>query len=137
MTPEHLVHARALIGTRWKHRGRSNAKTDCVGLVVLSLRRAGIAVEDRRLYGREPHKDGLREELRRQFGEPSRVAQVGDIGLFRGTVYPLHVAFFGDYYLGGLSLVHASNAPTENKVVEVAYSWEWPKRFIEAYRVTP
>lgn len=135
MTPGHVATARALIGRGWRHRGRGPVWFDCVGLIVISLQANGIPVEDRQFYGKTPHKDGLRSELRRQFGEPHGEPQVGDIGLFRGTLYPLHVGIFAEHPNGGLSLIHASNEPTLGRVVAHRYVGDWPERFVEAYSV--
>jgi hypothetical protein len=134
--PAHVVHARALIGTRWSHRGRSNRRIDCVGLVVVSLTRAGVTVQDRLLYGRDPNQDRLRDALVDEFGPaiPKAKAQVGDIALLRGFVYPLHVGILGDYAYGGLSLIHANNAPTVMKVCEQRLAGDMFDRLLEVYR---
>lgn len=136
MIPAHVVHARALIGTRWSHRGRSNRRIDCVGLVVVSLQRAGVTVQDRLLYGRDPNQDRLREALVAEFGPaiPKYQARVGDIALLRGFVYPLHVGILGDYPLGGLSLIHANNRPTVMKVCEERLAGDTFARLLEVYR---
>jgi hypothetical protein len=133
MTPPHVSTARALIGKRWRHRGRGPTWFDCLGLIVVSLHANGRMVTDRKQYGREPHKDGLREALQAEFGAPLPAPVVGSIGLFRGDEYPLHVGIFGDYPLGGLSLIHSSNDPTVRCVTEHRYAGEMAERFIEAY----
>lgn len=133
MTPGHVATARALVGTRWGHRARGPRRIDCVGLVVVALQANRIPVRDREVYGREPYMDGLREELQAQFGAPHAVPRLGDIGLFRGVEYPLHVGIFGDYPGGLLSLIHANNMPTVRKVCEHRFAGEWQSRFIEAY----
>lgn len=136
MTPLHVVHARCLIGTRWSHRGRSERRIDCVGLVVLALQRAGVEVQDRKLYGRDPNQDRLREALTVEFGPaiPKEQARVGDIALLRGFVYPLHVGILGDYPHGGLSLIHANNAPTVMAVCEQRLAGQMLDRLLEVYR---
>lgn len=136
MIPAHVVHARTLIGTRWSHRGRSHRRIDCVGLVVVSLTRAGLAVKDRLLYGRDPDQDRLREALVEEFGPalPKSQARVGDIPLLRGLRYPLHVGILGDYPYGGLSLIHANNAPTVMAVCEQRLAGDMFDRLIEVYR---
>lgn len=137
MIPLHVTHARALIGTRWSHRGRSSKRIDCVGLIVVSLAKAGRQVKDRLVYGKEPHEDGLREALIAEFGQPAhkRQAQVGDVGLFRGAEYPLHVGIIGNYSLGGLSVIHANNEPGVRKVCENRLAEQWLDRLLEVYRV--
>lgn len=138
MIPQHVTAARAFIGTRWSHRGRvPGHKLDCVGLVVCALAAAGRKVQDRALYGREPEKDNLRAALVAEFGPalPKAQARVGDIGLFRGRVYPLHVGILGDYAFGGLSVIHGSNEPGVMKVTENRLAEQWLDRLLEVYRV--
>lgn len=134
MTPEHVHHARALIGTRWRHRGRGPAKLDCVGLVVVSFRKAGRVLRDRTHYGRSPVKDDLRAALIAEFGPPvARDPEPGDVALLRGFKYPHHVAIFADYVRGGLSLVHASNQPTVQAVCETQFNDFWRKRLLAVF----
>lgn len=137
MTPKHVTAARAWLGTRWRHRGRRpGVWLDCVGLVVCALEAAGRRVKDRLLYGREPEKDNLRAALIEEFGQPlpKAQAQVGDIALFRGVEYPLHVGIIGDYALGGLSVIHACNEPGARKVTENRLAEQWLDRLLEVYR---
>lgn len=134
MIPPHVATARALIGKRWRHRARGPWHVDCVGLAAVALAANGYTVDDRVDYAREPDGASLRAELRARFGDPVRTPRVGDIALFRGVTHPLHVGVFGDYFLGGLSLIHASNEPGIGRVVEVRFGGEWTRRFIEAYR---
>jgi cell wall-associated NlpC family hydrolase len=134
MTPAHVDHARALIGTRWRHRGRGNGKVDCVGLLVLAFRAAGREIHDRKDYGREPVRDDLRAALAAEFGPPvDREPRVGDVALLKGFRYPYHVALFGDYAGGGLSLIHALNAPTVMAVCEQRFAGEWPARLLAVF----
>ena len=62
---EMVSFARSMCGkARWRHRGRKPWAVDCIGLVVLALSEAGFSgVKDRLDYGREPWRDGLKEEL--------------------------------------------------------------------------
>lgn len=136
MTPAHVDHARALIGTRWRHRGRGKGKLDCVGLIVVAFARAGRVLADRKDYGRSPPRDNrnLRAALTAEFGPPvTREPQPGDVGMFRGALDPHHVAIFGDYLVGGLSLIHGLNAPSVMAVTEHRYAGEWPKRLLAVF----
>lgn len=138
MTHPLVIAARSHLGTPWRHRGRiPGRRLDCVGHVVCACVKAGRPVKDREIYGREPEKDDLRGALAAEFGPalPKAQARAGDIGLFIGSRYPLHVGVIGDYYLGGLSLIHASNEPGVCKVVEHALAGQWLHRLIEVYRV--
>lgn len=107
--------ARRYLGVPFRHRGR-NPKVgfDCVGFPRQCYLDHGHEIEDVKKYGREPHNDGLVEACIRGLGEPVKVApvgrsdlQVGDICIQRFELYPHHVFIVGDYYLGGLSCIHA------------------------------
>lgn len=135
MTPAHVVAGRSFIGTPWQHRGRTpGRRLDCVGFVVCAFAAAGRVTSDREFYGREPEKDDLRAALQAEFGPPlpKDQARCGDVGLFRGFIYPLHVGLITDYR--GLGLLHASNAPGVMKVVEHELAAQWAGRFLEVYR---
>lgn len=132
-----IASARALKGARWRHRGRKPWAVDCLGLLELACKGAGLAVEPPpRLYGREPWDDTLRRGLRARWGEPLPRAQArpGDVALIRWRAEePSHVAIVGDHPDGGLTLIHAHNvmgvvehsfaAPFESVVVEVYRPW--------------
>jgi cell wall-associated NlpC family hydrolase len=126
-----IAAARGLIGTPFKHRGRSDAGTDCIGLVKLALQ--GRDTADERLYGRQPEPEGLRlrATLREHFGDPVPLA-AGCVVLMRWHALPNHVAIVADYIHGGLSLIHAD--ARVGRVVETRLSDPWPRRIIEAYR---
>ena len=122
-----------MIGVPWRHRGRKPWAVDCIGLVVLSLRAAGIDVQDKTNYGREPWREGLREGLRARFGDPVTDWQPGDIALMRWDARPdpCHVAILGDHVNGGLSLIHAYSM---TNVTEHGIDARWRNRIIEVYR---
>src|SRR5690606_38784809 len=98
-----------MIGVPWRHRGRKPWAVDCIGLVVLSLRAAGIEVQDKTDYGREPWREGLRAGLVSRFGSPVTDWQPGDIALMRWDHRPdpCHVGILGDGKDGSLTLIHA------------------------------
>lgn len=109
--------ARAYIGMRFRHRGRSRLGVDCVGLGVLAYADCGVAVPDFRLYSREPHRDGLVAHMTRALGEPVHVGPAplselldGDVIVLRFEVEPHHVGIVGARDYGGttaLTLIHA------------------------------
>ena len=137
MIPAHVLAARSYLGTGWHHRGRTpGQRLDCVGLIVCAMAAAGRPVQDRKLYGKEPEADNLRAALVAEFGPalPKAQARVGDIALFRGRVYPLHVGILGNYAFGGLSVIHASNEPGVKKVTENRLAAQWLDRLLEVYR---
>ena len=84
-----IEKARSLIGTKWRHLGRSERGVDCLGLVILSLKAAGFEQQYDRTYGREPWKDGLRKALSDHFGEPIvdfEDYKPGDVALLKWIV---------------------------------------------------
>ena len=125
--------ARSWIGTKWRHRGRSKFGIDCVGLVYLSRIEAGLPIEDQKGYGREPWNDKLRQELRRQFGEPISESEwdYGDVVLFAvGDKAPRHIGILADYKYGGFSLIHSHNF---NNTCEIPLNNETELDLIEVY----
>lgn len=130
-----VAHARSLLRTPWRHRGRKPWGVDCVGLVVLSARAAGAQVNDFTRYGREPWDDMLRKTLRRYCGEPVDDWRAGDIALIRWAPGdPSHLAILADHPLGGLSMIHAQNL---HGVVEHRLSGFYLDAVEEVYRLWP
>ena len=130
--------ARGFVGCRWRHRGRSAFGVDCIGLVVLSLRVAGIEMRDRLDYGREPWNDGLSREMREHFGQPVTDMQPGDVVTMRGIGQPEpgHVGVVAE--AGGyLTLIHSYNADSNTRVVEHRIDEHWQNRIAEIYRPFP
>jgi len=131
-----IATARYLVGTKWRHLGRSVKGVDCLGLVILSLTAGGFEQKYDRKYGREPWKDGLRQALKDHFGEPitnPEEFQPGDIALLKWgrEDQPSHVGILADYMYGGLSIIHAHStiAVTEHRLDE-----KWRDLIIEVYR---
>src|SRR5690606_33015108 len=90
-----VAACRSLVGhVRFRHQGRNpEIGLDCAGMLVWALRKISRPVEDLRAYGREPHKDGLRQCLIRNLGRPLPKSgmQAGDIALMRFDCDPRHV----------------------------------------------
>jgi cell wall-associated NlpC family hydrolase len=106
--------ARRYKGTKFRHRGRSLGFVDCAGLGWRIYKDCGVELPDFRLYGPEPHKDGLLLKVAEALGEPVAVApvkptdlQLGDVVLFRFEVEPHHVGIISDYPLGGFAFIDA------------------------------
>lgn len=132
-----ICAARSLKGARWRHRGRKPWAVDCLGLLDLAGRSAGLSIETPRLYGREPWDDQLRTGLNKRFGKPLHPsqAQAGDIALIRWKGHePSHVAIVADHPEGGLSMIHAHNIAgvTEHRIAH-----PFDACIIEVYRPWP
>src|SRR5690606_291727 len=104
-----VAAARKYLNVPFKHRGRTEAGLDCLGLVVLAFRDIGVDVGDARNYGRrpEPDHDRLRAALVERFGPPVRALQVGDIVTMRWYKQVNHIAIVTDYPYGGFGLIHS------------------------------
>lgn len=130
-----VSHARSMIGTRWRHRGRKPWAVDCIGLVELSLRAGGWVprAEMPLHYGREPWDDRLRRGLQALFGDPINDQwRAGDVPLIRwGAGEPTHIGVLADYRYGGISIIHAS---TLQGVIETNLSGRLREGVIAVYR---
>lgn len=129
-----IAGARKLKGARWRHRGRKPWAVDCVGLLILAARDAGVEVPDEPIYGREPWDDQLRSCLRARFGAPVADRQPGDVALIRWrAAEPSHIGVLARHPLGGLSLIHAHNL---HGVVECGLSGPYASAVVEVYRLS-
>lgn len=107
--------ARKYIGTEWRHAGRNKHGLDCVGLLVVVAREAGINVLDDLNYSRTP-QGKLVEHTKKHFKEvPVSDIQDGDFGLFRVGRFPFHAGIFAN--IGGQRTLIHSHATCE-KVIE-------------------
>lgn len=132
---EFVKACRRYLGTPFKHRGRTRNGLDCAGLIVVALQDLGQKPYDLKVYGREPHKDGLRQTVVRNLGEPLKSGVEwlpGDVVLMRFVREPHHLGVFGDYPGGGLSLIHSFGEV--GKVVEHRLDEKWKERVLEVYR---
>lgn len=134
-----VAAARARIGTRFRHRGRSDSYLDCAGLGKAVYADCGVELPDFVLYGREPVKDGLVARITEALGEPVAIApvqthamQVGDVIVLRFEVQPHHVSLVGDYIFGGFSMIHADGHT--GKVIEHRMAPDHVKRITHVFR---
>lgn len=132
-TEEFIIKCREMIGTPFKHRGRTKNGVDCAGLVVYVFGQMNKYVYDLKSYGREPHKDGLRQYVQKNLGMPINKPYLpGDIVLMKFNNDPHHIGVLADYNFGGLSLIHSYGEV--GQVVEHRLDSIWENRIIEAYR---
>jgi len=125
--------ARAYVGCKWRHRGRSKFGIDCIGLMVKAMQAGGIVMRDRVDYGREPWNDGLEKELLNHFGEAvNHPPKAGDIALILmpNNPAPSHIGLIGELN-GRLTLIHSAS---ELNVCEHDLSEDWLKRIVARYR---
>jgi cell wall-associated NlpC family hydrolase len=123
-----------MIGTPWRHRGRSRAGVDCAGLVICVARRLGFAAPGVLAYDRLPPLD-LIDRLLPQFCRPVAEPQPGDVLHLRLAGRPQHLGFAADYYGGGLSLIHATEKMAGGRVVEHGIDARWQRRIVGAWRI--
>ncbi|WP_292622064.1 NlpC/P60 family protein [Mesorhizobium sp.] len=89
-----VAAARDFIGVPWVHQGRTERGIDCVGLVVLAARAAGIDVQATADYGRLQNYMQARHYLE-AFCERVGSPEPGDIVLFK-TTQTLHMAIISE-----------------------------------------
>ena len=129
-----VAAARAQLGVRFRHQGRSMRGVDCLGIVAMSYTAIGRAVADKAAYGREPLRQGLRAGLIENLGQPASLdsMQAGDVAFMRFAGEPTHIGILGDYPYGGLSLIHAYAGA--RRVVEHRLDDAWRARIVEVFR---
>lgn len=129
--------ARRYLGVPFQHQGRNPAVgLDCVGLLAVSLRDAGMGhylAHDRLGYSRDPHDGLLEKALAAAFGPPLPRSEMrpGDIVAmrFRGPVR--HVAIVTDNP-EGLYLIHSYTSIL--RVTEHRIDAKWARRIVGVYR---
>ena len=127
-----IAAARRYLGVPFRHRGRTSAGLDCAGLVWRAYADLGLVLPNVRIYGREPHRNGLQEAMVRALGEPvDRHPQAGDVLLMRFDLEPHHIGIAADYPHGGLSLIHAHGLA--GRVVEHRLNKTWRDRIVAVF----
>lgn len=110
-----ILAARALLDVPWVHQGRSERGVDCIGLVVLAARAAGIEAPLAADYGRMQDYLRARRDLGR-FCDRVGLAEPGDVVLFKNS-QTLHVAIVTEAIDGKPARVIQALGP-KSKVVE-------------------
>lgn len=124
-----IAAARGCIGTPFHHQGRVPlVGLDCIGLVIVALRAAGLEVQDRTDYGRLPAPDALRHALAAHGAVPTDALAAGDVLLFAIIGLPSHVALCSE----AGRMIHAY-APM-GRVVETQLDSGWRRRLAGLYR---
>lgn len=141
-----VVEARSWVGTSFQHQGRVKGSAyfpggcDCLGLVMgvarcFSLKTiAGqdLCQFDQTDYAKAPHSSDLISALMLHL-QPIhiRVIQPADVILLKVGDNPQHLAFIGDYFAGGLSIIHAY-APV-GRVTEHRLDTTWHRRIVASF----
>lgn len=144
-TPHELIAAaRAYLGVRFAHQGRSAAGLDCLGLLIASADDVGLTFDgkpastlDVPQYGARPDVVLLKQKLENYLQPiPREAVRAGDVVLLKIGGSPQHLALLSDYPLGGeLGMIHAY-APAR-QVVEHRYDAHWRRDTYAAFRVFP
>lgn len=137
-----VAAARGYLGAPFVHQGRLPAGMDCAGLLVLAYADCGRQLRDLSGYGRTPWRDGLEAALEDNFGPAlpdGEKIEPGDKLLILGrSGEPQHIAIAGDYYLGGISLIHTRSdlfrGAERGRVTEHRLDERWAKLIFKVYR---
>lgn len=137
-----IACARQLIGVQFAHQGRTSEGLDCLGLLLLAAKNAGIVMNgvspdtlDVPHYGMRPDAQLLKQKLDTYLIPVATQAQrAGDVVLLKIDGLPQHLALLTDYPMQGeLGMVHAY-APAR-AVVEHRYDAHWRKQTYYTYRL--
>lgn len=134
---EFLRLARTLVRRRvkFRHMGRKpETGMDCAGMPLWIVGQQGRQTVDIPAYGREPHKDGLRNTLQANLGDtvPLDTLRPADVVLMRFDGDPRHVGIIGDYPGGLLSLIHIHS--TLKFAAEHRLDDSWRNKIVAAWR---
>jgi cell wall-associated NlpC family hydrolase len=108
MTGEEIVaEARAWVGVRYAHQGRSREGVDCIGLPVCVRAALGLPELDVAGYERTATDSAMLDFCRKHMVQVAADAlQPGDVLVcVNGTMR--HMAIVADYLYGGHSIIHA------------------------------
>ena len=134
-----IAAARQMVGTKFRHRGRTARGLDCIGLVAWGLAAVDRTVIDRDHYGRnpDPERDELMQVCIDHFGAPVGDMSAGDVVAMswrqeHGVPRTNHLAIVFDYPYGGFAVVHALK---ENESVRAhRLSDDWLGRIDAVFR---
>lgn len=125
--------ARSYLRVPFRHYGRNRAGLDCVGLLLLAARDAGIAAEEPAKYERGRRGWDIRAWLRERLDELPRDAETrdGDVLLFADGRFPAHLGVRSTLHL----LPHCIHAHAlHGMVVEQPLDHDLARSFRGAYR---
>lgn len=132
-----VEEARLLVGVPFQHAGRSTRGLDCVGLLVLATRNAGMDVYDNPLYSPVVDSEYMQAELAMAARRltPDEPTRMGDVLLFRIGRSPQHLALVSSTVHVPYTIIHAYQ--TVGRVVEQGLDPTWASRLADRYEWRP
>jgi len=135
-----IACARALLGVRFAHQGRSVQGLDCLGLVLVAAEQAGYRVDglkpsalDQQTYGARPDTQYLQARLEQHL-QRVETFQRGDLLLLNIEGRPQHLSLVSDYPVEGQwGMIHAY--AVARKVVEHRLDEQWQSAIAAIYRL--
>jgi cell wall-associated NlpC family hydrolase len=125
--------ARSYLDVPWRHLGRSRMGVDCIGLVILAHRDAGILLDDPAPYAREPSPARIIAGISAVGERRVVLPQPGDVVVFRvDGVNAGHVGIAASRD-GAPTVIHAY-AP-RRRVVEEPLTHDLADALIGAWRM--
>ena len=128
-----VAAARSYVGVPWRHLGRARTGVDCIGLVLLAARDAGVDLADPAPYVREPQGTRLLEGIL-AYAERVSEAKAGDVLLFRLGLYGGHVGIASVHPAWDVPACLHAYAP-RRQVVEQPMDAELRAALIGAFRL--
>lgn len=127
--------ARQWLGVPFVHQGRTEWALDCVGLLVVAARGAGIPIQDRTDYPPTPNADALDQRLQEQLGAPISKDSLrpGDVVTIKFKGQPCHVGIIG-WFENRMTVIHTSFGV--GRVTEHGINDKWLRRIHRVYRVS-
>lgn len=122
--------ARRYIGTPWLHCCSSPAGMDCAGLLLAVASDLGLARPDAVAYDQLPDL-GLLDRMLSSFTTATTVLRPGVILRLSVAGRPQHLGIAGNYFNGGISIIHAYMVT--GSVVEHRLDDKWQKRIVRMH----
>lgn len=115
-----VAAARAWVGVRYRHQGRSREGVDCIGLPACVRAELGLVTLDVTDYAARATDESMLNWCRENMVAVSELLPGDILVMAFGT--DRHMAIVGDYPHGGLSIIHAyldNRRVVENRLDEV------------------
>lgn len=127
-----VAAARRMLGVPFQHAGRNKNGVDCVGLLILASREAGIFIADDTSYSTVVNADYLWRRLLTSCTQIEQAdAGIGDVVLFKINGSAQHVAMITEVE-PRLSIIHSFQ--TLGRVVEHEFDRHWLGRVAGYFR---